>query len=74
MLGSMSESSLGCATMLALAGLADLADLDGPWLLSNDPFIGLGLEKGRFMVQSDEAGFGVKLRRGLIPSWTPIGA
>jgi L-alanine-DL-glutamate epimerase-like enolase superfamily enzyme len=74
MLGSMSESSLGCATMLALAGLADLADLDGPWLLSNDPFIGLELENGRFTVQSVEAGFGVKLRNGLIPSWTPIGA
>lgn len=74
MLGSMSESTLGCATMLALAGLADLADLDGPWLLSNDPFTGLGLEKGRFTVQGDEAGFGVKLRPGLPLTWTPIGA
>ena len=74
MLGSMSESTLGCATMLALAGLADLADLDGPWLLSNDPFTGLGLEKGRFTVQGDEAGFGVKLRPGMTLSWISIGA
>ena len=43
MLGSMSESSLGCLAMMHLSGLADLVDLDGPWLIRNDPFRGLGL-------------------------------
>lgn len=58
MLGSMSESSLGCTAMARLAGLADLADLDGPWLLKNDPFEGLGMK-------------GAELR---IPAGTGIGA
>ncbi|MBK8338700.1 MAG: hypothetical protein IPK99_01175 [Flavobacteriales bacterium] len=40
MLGCMSESSLGCGAMARLAGMADLCDLDGPWLLANDPFTG----------------------------------
>ncbi|MBK9075372.1 MAG: hypothetical protein IPL77_10405 [Flavobacteriales bacterium] len=40
MLGSMSESSLGCGAMARLSGMADLCDLDGPWLLANDPFTG----------------------------------
>ena len=45
MLGCMSESSLGCGAMARLSGMADLCDLDGPWLLANDPFT--GFEWGR---------------------------
>ena len=47
MLGSMSESSLGCTAAAHLSGLADLVDLDGPWLISNDPFKGIGVHEGR---------------------------
>ncbi len=47
MLGSMSESSLGCGAMCAVQAWSDLVDLDGPWLLSNDPFTGLELREGR---------------------------
>jgi L-alanine-DL-glutamate epimerase-like enolase superfamily enzyme len=47
MLGSMSESSLGCTVMGHLAGMADIVDLDGPWLIANDPFRGIGMEQGR---------------------------
>ena len=47
MLGSMSESSLGCLAMYHLAGLANLVDLDGPWLIRNDPFQGLDLFEGQ---------------------------
>ncbi|MEO8067452.1 MAG: enolase C-terminal domain-like protein [Flavobacteriales bacterium] len=50
MLGSMSESSLGCTAAAHLSGRADLVDLDGPWLLANDPFDGLGLNAGRLVV------------------------
>ena len=46
MLGSMSESSLGCTAMAQLAGKAQILDLDGPWLIKNDPFSGIGLERG----------------------------
>ncbi|MCB0768418.1 MAG: hypothetical protein KDB95_14510, partial [Flavobacteriales bacterium] len=58
MLGSMSESSLGCATMFALSGSADLLDLDGPWLIWNDPFQGLELDRAGMRV-TGSTGFGV---------------
>ncbi|MFZ1686568.1 MAG: enolase C-terminal domain-like protein [Flavobacteriales bacterium] len=47
LLGSMSESSLGCTAAAHLSGTADLLDLDGPWLIVNDPFKGIGTRKGR---------------------------
>jgi L-alanine-DL-glutamate epimerase-like enolase superfamily enzyme len=69
MLGSMSESSLGCTAMAGLADRADVVDLDGPWLLANDPFKGLDIQEGRLMVP---AGPGL----GAIPiaplHWTPF--
>lgn len=58
MLGSMSESSLGCTAMAHLAGAADVVDLDGPWLIANDPFVGLTLESGR-LVLPEGHGLGV---------------
>lgn len=73
MLGSMSESSLGCAAMASLAGTADLLDLDGPWLISNDPFQGLGMEDGKLVVEGS-AGIGVHLRAGAELEFIPIGA
>lgn len=57
MLGSMSESSLGCTAMAHLAGQADLIDLDGPWLLRNDPYRGLDLRNGK-LVMPDGPGVG----------------
>lgn len=50
MLGSMSESSLGCTAMAHLAPMADLLDLDGPWLLKNDPFSGVTMRDGELVV------------------------
>jgi L-alanine-DL-glutamate epimerase-like enolase superfamily enzyme len=58
MLGSMSESSLGCTAMAQLAGLADVVDLDGPWLLKNDPWKGISVVDGRMRVPAD-LGLGV---------------
>ena len=63
-LGCMSESSLGCAALLPLNALADLADLDGPWLIANDPFSGLEVRNGAYQATGDQ-GFGVQLARSL---------
>lgn len=46
MLGSMSESSLGCTAMAQLAAMADIVDLDGPWLIRNDPWKGIQMMGG----------------------------
>lgn len=64
MLGSMSESSLGCTAMARLTGMADVADLDGPWLIRNDPFAGIGLQDRRLVVP-DGLGIGAQLRADL---------
>jgi L-alanine-DL-glutamate epimerase-like enolase superfamily enzyme len=56
MLGSMSESSLGCTAMAHLSGYAECLDLDGPWLLRNDPWAGLSLSQGHLVMP---AGFGL---------------
>ncbi|MBX2972908.1 MAG: hypothetical protein KF797_07390 [Flavobacteriales bacterium] len=73
MLGSMSESSLGCGAMLALGGMAELLDLDGPWLIRNDPFQGLRMEQGQ-LVLDGAAGIGVEPRSGFPLEFDPIGA
>lgn len=39
LIGCMSESSVGCNAAETLAPLCDWADLDGPWLIKNDPDI-----------------------------------
>jgi L-Ala-D/L-Glu epimerase len=46
LIGCMSESSVGCNAAAQLASLADYTDLDGPWLITNDPFTGIKLENG----------------------------
>ncbi len=69
MLGSMSESSLGCGAMMALAGIADVVDLDGPWLLANDPFHGMVLERGQLVMKNSIS----EIPETLL-NWTPIGA
>jgi L-alanine-DL-glutamate epimerase-like enolase superfamily enzyme len=73
MLGSMSESSLGCGAMACLAAHADLVDLDGPWLIKNDPFQGLGMEQGKLVVP-EGPGFGIDLRPGATLDWITLGA
>jgi len=73
MLGSMSESSLGCGAMLALRSHATLLDLDGPWLLANDPFVGLRMEAGRMALEGS-SGIGVEVRPGIGLEFTHIGA
>lgn len=71
MLGSMSESALGCTAMAQLAGKAAIVDLDGPWLLRNDPFQGIRMMGGR-LVLPDGPGLGVEATAPL--SFTDFGA
>jgi L-Ala-D/L-Glu epimerase len=56
-LGCMSESSCGIAAMSQLMNFADYVDLDGPLLISNDPFTGVNYANGK-LFQSDLPGTG----------------
>jgi L-alanine-DL-glutamate epimerase-like enolase superfamily enzyme len=47
LIGCMSESSVGCSAAAILSPLADYADLDGPYLIANDPFDGMKVREGR---------------------------
>ena len=66
MVGCRLESSLGIAAGAMLAQLADYADLDGAWLLGDDPFDGLPLWNGELVIP-DVPGFGVTPTR--FPDW-----
>jgi L-alanine-DL-glutamate epimerase-like enolase superfamily enzyme len=58
MVGCMLESSLLIAAGLVAAQQTDYADLDGAWLLADDPFSGLRFERG-VLLPSVAPGFGV---------------
>lgn len=47
MLGCMTETSCAVSAAAQLAPLADLADLDGNLLISNDPFVGMKVVDGK---------------------------
>ncbi|MGE0560792.1 MAG: enolase C-terminal domain-like protein [Flavobacteriales bacterium] len=46
LVGCMSESSLGVSTAAVLASQCHMADLDSPYLNTNDPFEGFEIRKG----------------------------
>lgn len=58
MLGCMIESSVAISAAAHLAPYVDWADLDGNLLISNDPFSGVKVNKGKF-VFNDKPGLGV---------------
>lgn len=62
MLGCMVETSLGVTAMAHLMGLAEWFDLDGPMLISNDPFEGLAYGEGASMLLPGRPGIGVTQR------------
>jgi L-alanine-DL-glutamate epimerase-like enolase superfamily enzyme len=64
MIGCMIESSVGVTAAAHLAPLCDLADLDGPLLVSNDPYVGVAYEGAR-LVLPEAPGLGVKPRKVL---------
>jgi L-alanine-DL-glutamate epimerase-like enolase superfamily enzyme len=59
MLGCMVESSVGVTAAAHLAPLCDYADLDGPLLIRDDPFVGLCYD-GASLVLPDGPGLGVR--------------
>jgi L-alanine-DL-glutamate epimerase-like enolase superfamily enzyme len=59
MVGCMLESSLLIAAGVVVAQLTDDADLDGAWLLRDDPFTGLPVRDGVLRPQ-ERPGFGVE--------------
>src|SRR5262245_7192627 len=59
MLGSMVESSLALSAAAQLAPLVDYLDLDGHWLVKDDPFDGAPRERGEIRL-NERAGLGVQ--------------
>lgn len=60
MLGCMISSSCTCTAAAHLSPLVDYADLDGPLLISNDPFRGVQYDKAK-LVLPDKPGLGLSL-------------
>jgi L-alanine-DL-glutamate epimerase-like enolase superfamily enzyme len=61
MVGCMIESSVGISAAAQLSPLIDYADLDGNVLISNDPFDGVKIIKGKLALP-DRPGIGVVKR------------
>ncbi len=62
MLGCMVESAISATAAAQISPLVDWADLDGPFLTKDDPFIGVQYEKGKLVLPS-RPGLGVRERR-----------
>jgi len=60
LIGCMSETSCATLAAAALAPQCDWADLDGPFLVSNNPFIKPAFANGKWVLNND-AGLGLKL-------------
>lgn len=59
LIGCMSETSIATLAGAALAPLCDWADLDGPFLTSNNPYRNPEFREGKYVLSSDP-GLGVK--------------
>lgn len=58
MLGCMIESSVAISAAAHLSPMVDWADLDGNLLISNDPFTGVTVDRGK-LILNDRPGLGV---------------
>lgn len=58
MVGCMTETSCGISAAATLAPLCDYADIDGCWLIGNNPFAAPELDNGRTLL-SDAPGLGL---------------
>ena len=61
MLGCMTETSCAVSAAAQLAGAVDFADLDGNLLISNDPYKGVEVIKGKAL-PTEKQGIGVELK------------
>ncbi|RRN76474.1 dipeptide epimerase, partial [Pseudoxanthomonas sp. SGD-10] len=53
MIGCMTETSCAIAAAAVLAPFCDWADLDGPWLITNNPFQDPVLEEGKIQFKNE---------------------
>ena len=60
LIGCMSETSIATLAAASLAPLCDYADLDGPFLTSNNPYQTPAFRDGKYVL-SNEAGLGLNL-------------
>jgi L-Ala-D/L-Glu epimerase len=67
-LGCMSESSCAVSAAAQLMGLTDWVDLDGPFLITNDPFKGISYSNGK-VVLNNSNGIGAELRENANLNW-----
>lgn len=58
LIGCMSESACGCAAASMLQQYADWVDLDGPYLISNNPFEGYEIRGGKILCEN-KIGLGI---------------
>lgn len=65
MLGCMVETSLGATAMAHLMGPADWLDLDAPWLIADDPFVGLRYDEQGIVHVPERPGIGVLRRQSV---------
>ena len=63
MIGCMVSSSCTVTAAAHLSPLVDYADLDGHLLISNDPYLGVKVDKGK-LILSDAPGLGLQLTKG----------
>jgi L-alanine-DL-glutamate epimerase-like enolase superfamily enzyme len=61
MIGCMVETSIGVTAAAHLAALCDYADLDGPLLISNDPYVGVRYDGARLILPAGP-GLGIAAR------------
>lgn len=61
MIGCMTETSCAVTAASHLTPLADFADLDGPFLIKNDPFEGMKVQDGK-IITPDQPGIGVMVK------------
>lgn len=62
MLGCMTETSCGISAVSQISPGVDFADLDGNLLISNDPFVGVGVSGGKITLKN-LPGLGLSIRK-----------
>ncbi|MDX1586958.1 MAG: dipeptide epimerase [Balneolaceae bacterium] len=64
MIGCMIETSIANTAGAVLSLAADYADLDGHLLISDDPAVGLTLDRNKHIMLNERPGLGVELNKG----------